>query len=315
MTSTDNMKTLVVANPNSASGALGRNWPFIADRIRSSFGSFDHLFTAGSKDATRLTRKALMEGYEMVVALGGDGTISEVVNGFFDRFVPVNPEGVLGILPFGTGGDFRKTLKLSKKLEESAHALRGRACRAVDVGRLIHLDHDGLEATTYFINIASFGMGGLVDRYVNTAPKQLGGLLSFLVATIRATAVYRNQSIRLVLDGAAPMETRVLNVAVANGQYFGGGMHVAPWAQLDDGLFDVVVLGDFTPWEMLTRGYKVYTGGHMCHPKVRFQRARQVRAEPSNAGEAVLLDVDGETPGRLPATFDMLAGSIRIKVA
>jgi YegS/Rv2252/BmrU family lipid kinase len=303
----------VVANPQSASGRLGKRWARIQDRIRQSFGPFDHLFTSGPGDGANVARRALKEGYEMVVAMGGDGTISEVANGFFEDLEPVNPEAVLGILPFGTGGDLRKTLKLSKKLEVSAAALRGHRTRPMDMGRLDHHDNQGRPATMHFINIASFGMGGLVDHYVNKAPKQLGGMVSFLVATLRATVKYKNKAVRITLDDEKPFEQKVVNVAVANGQYFGGGMHVAPEASVDDGLFDVVTLGDFTTWQTIANGHKIYSGSHIKHPKVTSARARRVVAEPLDPEDAVLLDVDGETPGRLPATFTVLPGAIRVK--
>jgi YegS/Rv2252/BmrU family lipid kinase len=251
----------------------------------------------------------------MIVAMGGDGTISEVVDGFFEEKGAINEEAVLGVLPFGTGGDLKKTLGLAGTVAKAARSLRGRRTRRIDVGRMSCVDRQGHDRQLHFVNIASFGIGGLVDAYVNENPKLLGGPLSFAVATLRASATYQNQPLRVVLDGERTFEMRALNVAVANGRYFGGGMKVAPWARMEDGLFDVVAMGDFGFWDIVSRGWRIYTGTHLSNPKVRFDRAAHVKAEPLESSGEVLLDVDGETPGRLPAEFLVLPRSLRLKVA
>jgi YegS/Rv2252/BmrU family lipid kinase len=310
----DNFKTLIIANPASSGGSLRRHWGSIASTIRQAFGPFENRFTEYPRHATVLAREALQGGFEQVVALGGDGTLSEVSAGFLDGDRPVREGAVLGLLPHGTGGDFRKTAGISKDLAESAAALRGRRTRPLDLGRIHYTRSDGTPASGSFVNIASFGMSGLVDRFVNQSSKLLGGLLSFGLATAHAAAVYRNQLVSLSLDGAAPFELRIANVAVANGRYFGGGMKVAPFASLDDGLLDVIGIGDFSPVEMLSFGYRIYLGTHLDHPKVRPDRARRLEARPVNPADDVLLDVDGETPGKLPATFEVLPSIIRLKV-
>lgn len=311
---TTNLKTLVVANPASGGGLLGRQWGRVSDDIRAAFGPFEHRFTETSDHAPLITREALLAGFEQVVALGGDGTISQVASGFMDGDQPVNPDAVLGVLPLGTGGDFRKTLKISKDLRKSAAALRGRASRPLDIGRLHYTTHSGDQASGYFINIASFGMSGLVDQYVNESSKSLGGTLSFLASTIRAATTYRNQRVEVRLDDTASYSMKIVNLAVANGQYFGGGMRVAPYARPDDGYLDIVAIGDFSPLEMFLLGPRIYLGSHLSHPKVRPDRVRRLEARPSDPDEHVLLDVDGETPGRLPASFSVLPGALNLKI-
>jgi YegS/Rv2252/BmrU family lipid kinase len=252
----------------------------------------------------------------MVVAMGGDGTISEVVDGFFSDggdWNAVRPEAVLGVLPFGTGGDFRKTIGAPKKLPDGARSLRGRGTRTIDVGRLFYTDSQGRPRVRHFINIASFGIGGLVDQLVNTTTKALGGTVSFGVATLRAMRRFSPQRARLRLDGGPAREVLLQNVAVANGQYFGGGMWIAPGAALDDGRFDVVTMGPLTGWDILLRMHRVYSGTHFDLPQISHARAARVEAEPVDPGEPILLDVDGETPGRLPATFQLLPGALRLK--
>lgn len=307
------MRTLVVANPRSAGGALGRDFERLAADFEPHLGAFEHRFTEAPRDATRIVREALGQGFERIIALGGDGTVSEVVDGFFADEQPIAPNAVLAVLPFGTGGDFRRTIGAPKKVQATAMALAHGEIRSIDIGRLHFIDHDGRPALRHFANIASFGISGLVSAIVNEGGKKLGGRLSFALATIKAMRRYKAQRARLTLDDGEPQESVFHVVAVANGQYFGGGMWMAPQARLDDGLFDVVTLAPMTFGDLVWRGNRVYKGTHIDLPQTEVARARRVMVEPVDANEAILLDVDGETPGRLPATFEVLPGAIRLQ--
>jgi YegS/Rv2252/BmrU family lipid kinase len=250
----------------------------------------------------------------MIVSVGGDGTHHEVLNGFFEEDgTPVRVGAVLAVLPGGTGGDFRKTLGYGKNPLDLVAVLGDRATRPCDVGRLSYIDHEGRAARRFFLNIASFGLGGLVDDLVNKSSKALGGFASFALATVRAMSRFRAPRVRLRLDDGAETVRTISVVAVANGRWFGGGMQIAPGAVLDDGLFDVVTLPEQTLGDYLFRGHHVYLGTHVKLPGVLVERARRVEAEAFDPDEAVLLDVDGEAPGRLPATFEMCAGVVRLK--
>jgi len=304
----------LVVNPRSAAGAVAREWHRIAAAVRSACGTFEHAFTTGPGHATLLTRSALREGYSVIVSVGGDGTLNEVVNGFFEGGAPVCAGASLGFIPVGTGGDFRKTLGIPVVIEDAARVLSSKASKTLDLGRLSLVGPHGEQTERYFINIASFGMGGLVDSIVNSSSKVLGGKISFLLATGRAALRYRNQAVRLTLDGGKAFERRVFNVAVANGRFFGGGMQIAPEADPCDGLFDVVILGNLAMPEILLNLRSVYEGTHLGLPKVEHFRASHVRAEPVEPGEHVLLDVDGEQPGSLPAEFTVVKQALAICV-
>jgi YegS/Rv2252/BmrU family lipid kinase len=308
-------RTLLIVNPSAQNGQLGRRWPELGAILRRELGSFEDAMTSGPGDATRLAREAVEAGIDTVVAVGGDGTTNEVVNGFFDGDRARTTTTALAVLPFGTGGDFRRSIGLSPDTRVAARALAERQVRTIDVGHLELTGRDGAPQTRTFINIASFGVSGLVDEYVNQTSKRLGGRLSFMLATARAGFTYDNQRVRLVFDGdsAGAVDVTVYLVAVANGRYFGGGMQIAPKAELDDGQFDVVAMGDVSKWELLRHGRRVYNGTHLELDKVSHRRARVVRAEPVG-GEPVRLDVDGETPGVLPATFRLLPGALRLVV-
>jgi YegS/Rv2252/BmrU family lipid kinase len=311
----ERFRTLIVANPQSANGSLGRRWGELQQVIVTRYGAFDHRFTRGPGDGAHVTREALAQGYEMIVAMGGDGTVSEVVDGFFTPGgTAIRPDAVLGVLPFGTGGDFRKTIAAPKELGAGAAASRGCNTELIDVGRLTYTTHDDTERVLHFINIASFGIGGLVDELVNTTTKALGGAVSFALATLRALLEYEPQRVLLSLDGGQAAEVEIQNIAVANGRFFGGGMMVAPHARLDDGQFDVVTLKPMGVADLVLRGHRLYNGTHLSLPQVEASRAARVEAQPADPQEAVLLDVDGETPGKLPATFELLPGALRLKV-
>jgi YegS/Rv2252/BmrU family lipid kinase len=308
------LRTVMVVNPQSANGMLGRKWHYLSSIIRRHV-AFEEVRTTGPGDATRLTREALDSGADRVVAIGGDGTINEVVNGFFDGDTPVHPDASLGVLPFGTGGDFRKTLHIPKDTARAARILALGKTKKIDVGHLEYTTRAGQTETRMFVNIASFGISGLVDRLVNESSKALGGRLSFMISTARASITYKNQRVRITFDDnpddAADMT--INTVAVANGRYFGGGMFIAPDAELDDGFFDVVALGDMGLTDLLIHGRRMYNGTHLHLDKVSHRRAKSITAEPVG-GEVVEMDVDGETPGILPATFRIIPKALSLVV-
>jgi YegS/Rv2252/BmrU family lipid kinase len=306
-------RTTVVVNPKSQGGKLGKRWPELADTIGRAF-PFDEVRTQGPGDATRLAREALRGGAERVVAIGGDGTVNEVVNGFFDDDgKPIAPDASFALIPFGTGGDFRRTFELPTEVADAAAVIAANERKRIDVGRLTFVSSSGKPAHRMFANIASFGVSGVVDRLVNESGKRFGRL-SFMFAAARATWSYKNQRVGLLLDGKDRIEMTINTVAVANGKFFGGAMKVAPDAEPDDGLFDVVALGDFGFGEVVTSGRRLYKGTHLAMEKVSVRRAKVVEAEPIDPAAIVELDVDGETPGRLPAKFELLPGALSFVV-
>jgi len=305
-------RTVVVVNPNSQGGKLGRRWRELADTIGRAF-PYDEALTTGPGDATRLTREALRAGAERIVAIGGDGTVNEVVNGFFENGVAIAPDATFALLPFGTGGDFRRTMGIPVDPVEAAALIAANHRKRIDVGKLTFVATNGEPATRMFANIASFGVSGVVDRLVNESGKKLGRL-SFMLATARATWSYKNQRVQLVFDGTDRVETTINTVAVANGRYFGGAMMVAPDAEVDDGQFDVIAMGDFTFGDLVTSGRRLYKGTHLAMDKVTVRRAKVVEAEGVDPGAVIELDVDGEAPGRLPARFEIVPSSLWMAV-
>ncbi|NBD09537.1 MULTISPECIES: diacylglycerol kinase family protein [Corallococcus] len=306
------MKTFLVVNPRSANGQTGKRWVEISAQVGRVLGEFGHGFTSGGMDAARLARQAIEDGYECIVAVGGDGTLNEVTNGFFRDGQVINPQATLGLLPRGTGGDFRRTFGWDLELTSALERLRTEKTEPFDVGRLEFIDNDGNPATRFFANIASFGVSAVVAREVNQGSKALGGNLSFMWGTVKGLMKYTEQQVRLTVDGGAPETVSVTAVAVANGRYFGSGMFVAPDALTHDGLFDVTLWSNYGLSDFVLKSKGVYNGDHVNWKGTRRLRCRTLHAE-SETGD-VFLDVDGETPGRLPCTMTLLPGAIRLKV-
>ena len=261
-------------------------------------------------DATRLAHEARRAALDCIIVMGGDGTLNEVCQAYLDERGEPLAGPPLGLVPAGTGGDFRKTLELGTDLEASIDHLLTHEPRPFDLGILQAVAGDGRPVTRAFVNITSFGLGGLTDRIVNAGPKWLGGKSAFLLGTVRALLAYRNAAVRVKVDGTTWLESPVVNVALANGRYFGGGMQIAPEADPTDGLLDVVALGDLTRLQTVGLTQRVYAGTHLGQPAITTTRGALVEAEALAPHAEVLIDMDGETPGRLPLTARIAAGAL-----
>jgi YegS/Rv2252/BmrU family lipid kinase len=304
------MKPHLVVNPASAGGRTGRHIDDIARAVRRAVGDFELVFTKGRGDAVLLAREASRAGAGLVVAVGGDGTASEVVDGLVQA---TRDEAVFGFIPRGTGGDLRRTLGLPEETAAAAVLLLAGAERVIDLGRVELTGHDGLPQTRTFVNVAGFGIAGQVSREVERLGMGLGGKTAFMLASGKALLGWRDQAVRWRVDGGPWREERITSVSVCNGRFFGGGMMVAPGASLDDGLFDVIVWQGIGIKDFVLRKGMLYDGTHLRLPNTTALRGTVVEAEPLD-GTPVLLDVDGEQPGRLPARFTILPGALRARV-
>src|SRR5271165_230327 len=304
------MRTFLVVNPRSGNGDTGRRWPDILATACSAMGDVGSAFTESPLHAADLTAKALADGYQCIVAVGGDGTLNEVVNGFFQVEGGPPPEATLAVIPRGTGGDFRRTFGWGTSLRGACARIHGGQTRPLDVGRVSFLDADGRPQQRYFINVVSFGVSGQVDREVNRASKGLGGKATFFLASVKAMWRFKDQHVRLRADAGKWEELSITTVAVANCQYFGGGMRVAPTADAGDGQFDVTVWSGYTLKDFALKSRAIYDGTHVELAGTRTFRARLLEAD---SDEEVLLDVDGEQPGRLPAHVELLPSALRLQ--
>ena len=307
------MKTIVIVNPQAGNGRTEKIWPNIESALEKSIGSFEVLHTTCRGDATDLSRRILAVDTVRIVAVGGDGHLNEVLNGFIENDLPVNPEARLSFVMTGTGCDFQRSLGISSKWQNAVAKLKDAKVRKIDVGKVTYTAADNTQKIRYFDNIASFGLSGAVDHCLEHSRRRdyLGGSPLFLWATIKTVFTHPNQSIRFRIDDGPEEEICSRLCLLANGSYFGGAMHAAPEAELDDGLLDLLMLKEISVAKFLWHLPKIYKGTHLKIPEIFFQKVRKFTAESS---EQVILDIDGESPGYLAATFEVLPKILNLQI-
>jgi YegS/Rv2252/BmrU family lipid kinase len=302
-------RSLFIVNPVAAGGKTARVWPEIEKELRSLGLDFDHRLTEAPNHATELAREGLQRGYEMVVAVGGDGTVNEVINGL----VPPGSDkasAVLGVVITGRGSDLARTVGIPSDYGEACARLAGERTMTVDLG-VVQFHHEGEAHQRYFVNVGGGGFDGEVAHRANRAPNFMGGTIPYLTSLVTSLLTYRNKAIELIIDDREPIRKVVNSVVVANCQFFGGGMRVAPDADPNDGLFDVIVIGDIDKVEFLMTVPKVYDGTHITHPQVDTYRARHVEVRSDSP---LLLQVEGEVCGHTPLIFEIIPAALQIRV-
>lgn len=302
-------KPVVIVNPRSGGGLSEKRWAGLVGVLSDGLGAFDTRFTEAPGHARTLAQEEAQSGRRLVIALGGDGTISEVADGL----VAAGGTAELGIIPRGTGGDFRRSLGIENEIAKAAEHLRKSKPRRIDVGRVSFVAHDGSTSTRHFVNVTSVGFSSVVASRANQGSKRLGGKASFLSAVVRSLLTYDNAEISFSVDDGEPRRMAVLLAAVGNGRFFGGGMKICPEALLDDGYFDLVTVGDMGRMEVLAKIHRIYSGQHLSMKAVRSVRCQRLHVASVDGGAKIPLEIDGETPGRLPATFEIVKGALRLR--
>ena len=308
---------LLIVNPKSASGTTRDKWPGIASDLRTHFGPFNVSFTKGPGDGIDLAFKAAKAGREFIIACGGDGTINEVANGILRSEV----DAELGVLPSGTGGDFRRTLGMPTEIREAARALRSGKTKSIDVGKVTYTDHDGNLATRFFLNVSSFGLAAsIIERVkgsssLNWLPlDSVRGRASFALSTLQEVVGLEAITVHVKIDDGEERPLQTVNFCVANSRYFGGGMMIAPDAKLDDGTLDVINIGDIKTAKVILNAYTLYRGTHLDLTEVKDTLAKRIEARPLNAHDEVHIEIDGELPGRLPAVYEVVPSALRVRL-
>lgn len=275
-----------IVNPAAGSGRVRRHWPQIEAELRRRDVRWQAFFTEGVGHATALARAACDDGFDAVVAVGGDGTLNEVVNGAVGSDVPV------GLIPLGTGVDFSRTTRVPRD-----------PCAALDVilaGRVRRVDV-GIVNGRYFCNVAGTGFDVTVAERVNQYSSKSGGVIPYIKAVFETLSSYKNVRFRITVDQQV-FEVTSLLMAVANARYYGGGFKICPDADIHDGRFDVCIVGDIGKLTTVVLLPSAFAGIHRIHPKVTFARGRRVVVEgPSE----LRVQVDGELIGNLPASFEI----------
>ena len=296
-------------NPASDGGATARAWPAIAAEARAQGLEVDVRLTEAAGHAVELTREALTAGEELIVAVGGDGTVNEVVNGFGRADGTVADGAALGVVERGTGADFIRTHRIPKRAREAVAVVAAGRTRSIDLGRVTSTGPTGAVPRLY-ANVASCGLTGDVARRANAADKRIGGTPGFLLALVAAFARWRNVPFEVEVD--AERRSLVANdVICANGRWFGGAIKIAPEADPADGLLDVLVVGDVGKLDLALNIHRLYLGTLARNPHVEVLRGRRVHVRTA---VPLPVEADGETPGTTPVTFEAVPRALRLLV-
>jgi diacylglycerol kinase (ATP) len=301
------LQAKVIVNPVAGANTTYRKWPQINQFLRHIGLPFDYQYTEGVGHAIELAREAASGGCQLLVAVGGDGTVNEVANGILLSQELKN--ATIGIISTGTGGDFIRSAGIDRDYIKACSSLAGARRRLIDVG-VVEYQKDGRTCERFFINSAGIGFDAAVTETSNRMPKFLGGTIPYVMGLFRSLLGYRNKDVVMQVDDRH-RECRMMSVVVANGCYFGGGMRVAPQADIADGLLDVVTVGDMGKMEMLRAFPTIYKGTHIHHPKVKMDRATQVGI---SSPESFLVQADGEFLGEGPVSFRLMPSALSIAV-
>jgi YegS/Rv2252/BmrU family lipid kinase len=298
------LKTVFLVNPASANGQTGKRWPRIASAAHAAGLRGEAVLSERPGQLGELAREAADEGATRLVVVGGDGTVHEVVNGVAGR------HGVeLALIPRGTGWDFARTHAVPKRLADALRIAREGEVRPFDLGWATYRA-DGAERSAWFANMASVGMSGAVAAKANATTKTLGAKTSYLLALGVTFARWKNVRLRIAVDDEK-REALMEDCIVALGRYLAGGMMITPDAEPDDGLFDVLLIGDLTKTELVRVMPKIYRGTHLPHPKGEVLRGTTVTID---ADEPMPIQLDGEQPGTTPTRFKIVPAAIRLRV-
>jgi YegS/Rv2252/BmrU family lipid kinase len=303
-----------------------RAWPTIQQQLDAAGVEYQPYETKSPGDATVRTREALKSGVESIGVVGGDGTISETAEGFFEFSadvdnppVTINHDATLAIFPAGTGDDFARGLlgkgtPLHRWIDLLIAYSRGENTAAVQTMDVLYGRCDDYEKPFICFNASTMGIGGETAGRVAAQGKfmrNFSGEFRFAYAAVGALAAWRERRVRVVVDGRVVAEGPMNLVAVANGLYAGGGMMLSPDARIDDGKLDVITASGLSRVNVVTELSRVHTGGHVNNPKVTITQGTIVRIETFLQQDAMPLEADGNVRGVTPVQFQVLPGALR----
>jgi len=287
-------KTAFVVNPTSGAGYAGKTWPHIAAMLDQSGQQYKVYFTRGRGDGTTLAAKAVKEGAELVVAVGGDGTLFEVVNG-------IDPDQtVFAVIPLGTGNGFRRSCALPGQWQAVLLGLSSWQPRRIDLGVI-----NG----TYFLNVAGIGFDAAVAEMASEKYKMIKGYTAYVVAFFDELTHFDHFSTRIDCAEWEIEQQNTLVVVVANGSYYGGGFTIAPQADIDDGKLDLIIIRKMTNPETTVLAFQALVGKHLDHSAVIATKIDHIKIE---ADHQVLVHIDGEVIGKLPVEIGIKPGALQI---
>lgn len=292
-------KTVVIRNEKSGRSRLANTWPEIHYDLQSKIGNFDYWQTAHHGHATELAKQAIDQGFERIIAVGGDGTITQTANGLIGHDV------TFGVIPSGTGNDLCRTLGMGASPEKAVAAIAQGKTTQMDVG---HWQTN--QAEGYFLNIAGMGFDAAVADRINQGFRNLRGTAAYLAAVLATLRSYRPKELQLTLDGQIIQE-EIMLAAIANARCYGGGMQVAPMASISDSMLDIILVKRLSKLSFLKAFPTVFKGAHIGHPAVETYRARTIRLDPQGTSPFL---IDGELTPCQWAEIQILPAALKIIV-
>ncbi|MFO8098804.1 MAG: diacylglycerol kinase family protein [Salinibacter sp.] len=306
------MHTCAIVNPAAGGGRVRRLWPSLLPALLEVTDRLTVRWTSGPGTAARLTRRSLRHGADRVVAIGGDGTLHGVVNGFFEGPRAVAPTAVCAFVACGTGSDARWALGLPTGVA-AIHHLRQAPVRPVDLLRLRYTAADGTTRSRYAINVASFGLSGAVVRWAQRARRiPIPPRLRYVGAIVAALCTHQPNAVSVHLDDLPLPAERVWAVAVANGSTFGAGLRIAPTAHMNDGQLNVTIVRARAVHSLLLDAAQFYRGSVAAVDGVSTYTGQAVTAQSTTAAP-VPLEADGERLGQVPASIEIVPGALRVQ--
>jgi len=301
----------IVVNPYSSGGKTADRKAKIVDKIATRLGGAPSVHvTSRPLEATEITRSVIKGGAELVIVVGGDGTVHEVVNGFAENGSFINMSCALGIVGSGTAQDAIRGFGLPNNTDGQISVACHGANRAVDLGKVSVEGPHGKSPDQFFLNECQQGIAGVVVQKFQTHHKWLGGFLGFGITAVTTAARHREQVMTVEIDGKQVANDPLLGVVVSNGGFAGGGMNFAPKAVVDDGLFDVVLIHKQSVPSRLLNFPKIYFGTHINLSWISYYRGRSVSVTSS---EQVPVESDGEFLGHLPCTMEIVPRTLLLR--
>ena len=306
-------KIHLIINQKSAGGSAGRRWHEIESLLKeNNIKDYSFQITGKQGDATEFAKKALQEKVETIVVVGGDGTVSEVINGYC-AIENSNQIANIVILNMGTGGDFCRTLGVPSDPSLSIRKIHNGKEILVDVGKIRYTALGGTTKERFFNNIAGCGMAGAVVYDVNRSSKKFGAF-SYYLGALSNLFGYKNKEIKVKFDDYLEQTMTIVTLAVCNGQFFGGGMQINPEAHITDGLFNITVIEDWNLAEKVLYSSKLYNGTILSCKNVKNYQAKKVIVEPTNPNDRIFIDSDGDDIGMIPLTAEIIPARVKFKI-
>jgi len=306
-------KVQVIVNPYSARGKTEYRWESIKSVIKHYFDEFKFIFTEKPNQATEIAREVLSEGFNLIIGIGGDGTLNEIANGFFSGKSKeiINEEASLGMIPSGTGSDFIRFLRIPRDFRKSVELIKNSKQKKIDVGKITFPGPGSETSQKYFINVADFGLGADVIKKLSTVPESKRSPLSYYSGLLSTIKNYKSKSVKLIINDEKTISGKYLIGAIANGGIFGGGMIIAPDAKIDDGYFDLVLVKEMKKFEIIRNTHHLYRGTIVNHPKVEVHRVKKLEV---SSEDSVSLEYDGELGGEIPVKFEIVEKVLNFRV-